>query len=743
MPGSRVRRAALLSTVVLFALVALAAWFLGARPGGARPGRAEPAAAAAAPGVTPTGAPKPAFAVAAGLAQAAAERLVNEPPEVADADPALVLDATRGAVARFAPAEWEVGALAASVGHDPASAFAFVRDAIAFDPYPGVLRGADGTLAARAGNAWDRSLLLRAILDRAGFKTRLAFATFDAQTTARLVERALVPPGRRLASGTPAGLLERIAPAVARRARRDDAALRLALGSRVEAMGVDESDAARQDLTRHAWVQLLQDGGWIDLDPSLPGAKVGEALAPAARTADDVPPDQRHTVVVRVVTETLSGSRLGRMAALERVLPAAAAAQQYVLLAFLPEEGGGGGLLSGGTAPGSFVPALWVGDQVQRGRPVALKTTGGGVGFDSLFGGGESPAGELTSLSIEIETRVPGRRPSVARHVLFDRVPPAARASATVEADSLEPLSPGDGMPRAFTGFHHVMISTGGASPLAMARLRQAALETTLGLAQPGTPSNGARTPAWPLWAGDLTLVEGSERLVVDAIDWVAGARAYVAEPRVFLGSWFPEAGGAIGLERETDLLADSIRVLPASGSARESADGQLHYGSLQSALETETALQLAAAWDPAGRTIVSTSLAMTDRLVVLEPASAGSLLPGAARALAAALRAGETAVVPGDVSRARAWWTVARSGFVRAIAEPGFGMSAIGKVGAPGPGGGAGRRHPGQQRGGSGKGKEYTELVQEVAVKTTRAVDTFERFDATKAARIAKLLGR
>ena len=69
---------------------------------------------------------------------------------------------------------WELGALAETLGDDPVAAFRFVRDRIGFEPYPGILRGAEGTLAARAGNAWDRALLLRALIEaseRAGIWT--------------------------------------------------------------------------------------------------------------------------------------------------------------------------------------------------------------------------------------------------------------------------------------------------------------------------------------------------------------------------------------------------------------------------------------------------------------------------------------------------------------------------------------------------------------------------------------------
>jgi hypothetical protein len=111
-------------------------------------------------------------------------------------------------------------------------------------------------------------------------------------------------------------------------------------------------------------------------------------------------------------------------------------------------------------------------------------------------------------------------------------------------------------------------------------------------------------------------------------------------------------------------------------------AERQLQYGALQSALETEAGLRLAAAWEPAGRTIGSTSLAMGGHLTVLAPPDVERLPAGSAGALRNALRAGVLVVVTGDVAKATAWWTVARSGFVRAIMETGAGMSKLGGAG-------------------------------------------------------------
>ena len=70
-----------------------------------------------------------------------------------------------------------------------------------FEPYPGVLRGAQGTLAARAGNAFDRALLLRALLDAMAIPARFAFGELDQASARALVARTLGPIARPTARG--------------------------------------------------------------------------------------------------------------------------------------------------------------------------------------------------------------------------------------------------------------------------------------------------------------------------------------------------------------------------------------------------------------------------------------------------------------------------------------------------------------------------------------------------------------
>ena len=95
--------------------------------------------------------------------------------------------------------QFDLDALGARLDYDPGKIIDFVRTQIAFEQYPGVLRGEFGTLIGRAGNAYDKALLLRRLLDDAGYETRLVRTTLaDAQARSLVaqmaVPRAAAPP---------------------------------------------------------------------------------------------------------------------------------------------------------------------------------------------------------------------------------------------------------------------------------------------------------------------------------------------------------------------------------------------------------------------------------------------------------------------------------------------------------------------------------------------------------------------
>lgn len=90
-------------------------------------------------------------------------------------------------------------ALVGGLDADPKRIAVFVRTRIAYQPYPGALRGVKGTLMARAGNALDQSMLLAALLHDAGYDARIDYAPLDdAQARQVLAQagrlRAPAPP---------------------------------------------------------------------------------------------------------------------------------------------------------------------------------------------------------------------------------------------------------------------------------------------------------------------------------------------------------------------------------------------------------------------------------------------------------------------------------------------------------------------------------------------------------------------
>ena len=187
------------------------------------------------------------------------------------------------------PADWNLGPLAERLEYAPEAAFQFVRDSIGYDPYPGVLRGARGTLAARAGNDIDRALLLQALLDRMVVPSRLVVGTLDDASTGRLLARSFLAPARALPSMPIDSREVGDLPALAARAHRDYAVVRQTLGARDAQMDGSANAAAASEARQHVWVQMRFGTEWLDLDPSMPDSQPGQTLAPVTRVLDEDP----------------------------------------------------------------------------------------------------------------------------------------------------------------------------------------------------------------------------------------------------------------------------------------------------------------------------------------------------------------------------------------------------------------------------------------------------------------------
>ena len=186
-------------------------------------------------------------------------------------------------------------ALIEKIGRDPATLLAWVRDNTHFVPYRGSLRGAAGVLQDRLGSSLDRSLLLAELLRAAGFEVRLAQG---AATDAAKVSGAIRPiPANWLASvrfadataelkvANEATAAQNAAAAVRVAKHADELLKQLAASGLAPQNGQAAQRPAVADvLADHWWVQLKQGEQWVDADPTLPTAKLGDRIADARST---------------------------------------------------------------------------------------------------------------------------------------------------------------------------------------------------------------------------------------------------------------------------------------------------------------------------------------------------------------------------------------------------------------------------------------------------------------------------
>ena len=237
---------------------------------------------------------------------------------------------------RDAQPKQDMDAITAAHQGSPAEQFAYVRDQIQIEAYPGAMRGPLGTATSRAGNPADKALLLAELLKRSGATVRFARAPIEASDAAKLVDA--VRAARAPAGAGMAGAAARIEQAVARvpedrrqqlrtaLTKASDAAQALFAKADVQGAEIAKTLAAshvvlgnevqlRADailaLRDHVWVQVQNGTDWQDFDPSLPSLQAGQRL-PTARdvdTSDDLPDDQYVTLEVRAfATRAAQGS---------------------------------------------------------------------------------------------------------------------------------------------------------------------------------------------------------------------------------------------------------------------------------------------------------------------------------------------------------------------------------------------------------------------------------------------------
>jgi len=285
------------------------------------------------------------------------------------------------------------------LGNDASAIFRFVRDEIAFEAYAGVLRGGRGTLLARAGNSFDQAVLLKEMLDAAGYLTRLTRARLPRTSAEKLV-------GSNAPSVSVADLLEPVDLArlgIESSRWRDEwrrhneivsGVIDVAARGYREQPSTAEAEESKPDpvaaVRDYLWVQLAKGGEWIDLHPAFPAGDA-PAIQPTGliRYISSIPAELFHWVRLRLFADRIEGEGTTGLVLLERRVLSASAAGTGVTLSLQPVPEKDKVRLS---------PAVKIGELILSAEPLVVPKSGEGA---------------LVALRLEVTVISPGERPVI------------------------------------------------------------------------------------------------------------------------------------------------------------------------------------------------------------------------------------------------------------------------------------------------------------------------------------------
>jgi len=365
---------------------------------------------------------------------------------------------------RETPDPTDPRAAAARLGYDREKIRQFVAG-LGWEPYPGILRDAAGTLLAGGGNSLDRALLLQAMLEAGGEKTRLLRCDLATAEWEKLLAAFRT---RKVPARAPLDL-----KALAVELGVDPAGLETAVGARrrEETALVEEIlEAAKGEIARitpllgavkgrpaalpkdYVWVQVTDPTtkDWVDVDaPPVELTKAaGKPMTPQELAA------QRRSLSFRLVMNRKSGAKTEPVALLNVPVDLTAAAWKPIEFMLLPMHGQlpptgklrdldskarieafrkaktfrAGLILDGkyyGGIPFDLTGELHEVDAGGRVGPAKALSGGVGKAFGGALGGfgaGEETkpaASSIESLVLEVAVREPGVAERVHRRTVY------------------------------------------------------------------------------------------------------------------------------------------------------------------------------------------------------------------------------------------------------------------------------------------------------------------------------------
>lgn len=204
---------------------------------------------------------------------------------------------------------------------EPEDIVAYVHEAVRFEPYHGVLRGAQGALASGAGNALDQAILTAVLITDAGYEVEIHGGSLSDEQLSLLLGQLredvpdgvnAVPPAPDLGVDLDLDAIEAETTARITALEADAAAADGMLDRHVE-LAVDPmyliEDAARE----YYWVVYRLTGGepWSEAHPIFGETPASfEGIEPTVRMDGDIPPELQHRFRFQVFIERRLGDKV-------------------------------------------------------------------------------------------------------------------------------------------------------------------------------------------------------------------------------------------------------------------------------------------------------------------------------------------------------------------------------------------------------------------------------------------------
>jgi len=210
-----------------------------------------------------------------------------------------------------------------SADYDLQTLVDFVREEIAFQPYAGTMRGAAGTLRARAGSSLDQALLLANMLKSAGFDAQIVRADLTDALARRLLDTSSNAPAPQS--------MDYFSQAIGLTAkepsenqsieetkyykdtqRQTQALLRTLDEAGVKLTPTEATERLLEKIRTYFWVQYRESPtqSWQQAHPAFGSAVAPETLEPAEVFAESIPAKYHHQFTMTAWIEQWLGGKI-------------------------------------------------------------------------------------------------------------------------------------------------------------------------------------------------------------------------------------------------------------------------------------------------------------------------------------------------------------------------------------------------------------------------------------------------